>query len=117
MDELLKLKAVVRFLRNELSSDLQLQTLHTLLAIATSSEPKDNKSLEKELGQVSQAAISRNVRNLGTIMVKQKDGSHQKAGYGLIDTRPDLYETRRLASELNDDGKKLIAKLRKILKK
>jgi DNA-binding MarR family transcriptional regulator len=65
---------------------------------------------------LSQSSVSRNLKRLGVRLRQDVKGAWVDAGMGLVDTRPDLYETRKLASTLTKKGVKLMHDLQGALK-
>ena len=100
----------IQFLQNEIGKDFQAHQLMFLLELNKTDKPIDHPTLQKTLG-LSHAAVNRTCKIFGQHIAK--DGSVK--GKDWLDTRPDLYETRRLASTLNAKGKKFMKKLAAIL--
>jgi DNA-binding MarR family transcriptional regulator len=70
-------------------------------------DPITHTEIERAVG-LSQSSVSRNLKRLGVRLRQDAGGKWLDAGVGLVDTRPDLYETRRLASTLTRKGVELM---------
>ena len=107
-----KLLKVLQLIRNEISVDIPVQQIAILLLVSQR-KPNDPISMpEIKLAlNMPQGSVSRNVRMLSRF-TDSKKGSFR--GYDLVETRPDMYERRRLSVSLTEKGKKLVAKIEQI---
>lgn len=114
MEGLRTLKKVVEFIRVEVSSDLQLHQLQLLLEVALEApEPVTHYELEQKVS-ISQGAVSRNMKILGTKVARIR-GVPTQVGYELVTSRPDLYETRKLAAELTKKGQRITHNINRLM--
>lgn len=91
---------LITFVRKKIHKDFAIPQLHLFLLICEN-EGITQPELAKH-ASMPQATLSRNVRALGKSYNKE---TKQIEGYGLVDVRPDLYERRRLACFLTEEGK------------
>lgn len=103
-----RLLKVVRFLRQEIDGEMQLQQLELLLTVALQ-EGITSPELIESL-HVSNAAVSRNLK----IYSRYSDKGEEK-GHGLFELKPDMFERRRLAVFLTTRGKEVISNIEKRL--
>jgi DNA-binding MarR family transcriptional regulator len=78
-------------------------------------EPITHTEIEAAVG-LSQASTSRNMKRLGVRLRQDVNGTWVDAGMGLVETRPDAYETRKLASTLTKKGIKLMRDIEEVWK-
>lgn len=102
LETMAKFEKMIGAVRELVSPDFAISQLHLFLAVCQE-DGITQTELAKRLG-MPQATVSRNIIALGTSYNKK---TGQLGGYGLVDSRPDLYERRRLACFLTEKGKKL----------
>lgn len=96
-----KFEKMIGAVRELVSPDFAISQLHLFLAVCQE-DGITQTELAKRLG-MPQATVSRNIIALGTSYNKK---TGQLGGYGLVDSRPDLYERRRFACFLTETGEK-----------
>jgi len=112
MANLLSLETLLTIIRTELQ-EIKLHTLQVFLAIANSDEPIDSVKLMTRCS-LDQRTLNRDVTLLAVRVITDEDGNRKRTGFDLIEARPDMYETRRLAYSLTQKGKELFEKIVKI---
>lgn len=115
MRSLRMVEDVLGTVRESINYELKVHTLQVFLAIGNEVKPINSTELIQRTG-LDQRTVSRDTTQLGTRMVKQDDGSYKPSGLGLIEAKPDPYETRQLCYFLTLSGEKLMNKLNKIFK-
>lgn len=109
-----RFEEAIRFLQSELGSELQMHQLRILLMVTIGgSEGVKHNDIERALG-ISHASVSRNMQMLGLRGVTEK-GKKKMVGHGLTESKPDLWEPKKLAATLTPKGQKLVKKLTRIL--
>jgi DNA-binding MarR family transcriptional regulator len=109
-----KIDKVLAYFQEEVHNQFQLHQFRLLLLLAVRDpDPVPYDEVCKRLG-LSNAAVSRNSKQLGVHMVKGEDG-WKDVGLGLIDVRPDIYETRRNVMSLTDKGRKVMTGLNTLM--
>jgi len=116
MADLLRFETILTIVRKEVMQEIKLHTLQVFIAVANAEEPIDSVKLMKRVG-LDQRTLNRDTTVLALRMIKDADGTHKRVGFDLIEARPDMYETRRLAYSLTQKGKDLAEKLSKIQNK
>lgn len=101
-----KLQRVVEHFRTNYHIDFPLSQLAILLHTGLRGGMTMH-DLAETMG-LSQASVSRNVKQLSKYALKNEEGDWEFKGYDLVYTSPDLYEPRRLAVHLTEKGKKLL---------
>ena len=86
----------------------------TILLLVAENEGITQTELAEIMG-IPQGTVSRNVLKLSEKFVQNAKGDWRQAGYDLVETRPDIDETRRLAVYLTRKGKDVIKALKKAL--
>lgn len=110
-----KLDKVLEILQSEVHVQLQLHQLRILLMLAMRvPDPVAYADIEKAL-KLSNAAVSRNTKVMGINMQRSGKGGWVDTGLGLVEVRPDIYETRRNVIHLTDKGKALMKALEKYI--
>ena len=116
MQTLTGFRDAVRFLRQELSSDLGLQAIDILMEVKMAHpEPILHRELSTRVG-VSAATISRNVRVLGITYAKDEAGKTVEYGFKLITSGPDKFVSKQFAVEMTTKGLNFMKRLERKLK-
>ncbi|HCO19335.1 MAG TPA: hypothetical protein DIT39_07020 [Tissierellales bacterium] len=116
MADLLSLETLLNVIRKEVMQEIKLHTLQVFVAIANAGEPIDSVKLMKRCS-LDQRTLNRDVILLAVRVITDEDGTRKRTGFGLVEARPDMYETRRLAYSLTQKGKELFEKMVKIYNK
>ena len=99
-----KLADMVKYIREEINSEMPIQQLAILLEIHKS-EGITMFELGRKLG-ITPGSMSRNISALSLYMKKG-----EKKGLDLVTTRPDIHQRRRLACFLTDRGISIMAEI------
>lgn len=102
-------KKALEVVTNEVYAEIPPQQILLFLTVADK-EGITQHDLQDVLNQ-SQAAISRNVKQLSVYLEEGEHGNKVKKGYGLLDTRPDMCNRKRSAVFLTKDGQALLETL------
>ncbi len=86
------------------------------ILIAIMNEPGITQTDLGEQLNVTQASVSRNCRALSIFLDKDKHGNPIRRGHDLIEMRPDLYHTKRLACWPTPKGQQLAADIQNVFK-
>lgn len=115
MDKIRKLQKVIGILREYSGDGLEVQQIACLLEVMESDpEPMVHADIEDKVN-LSQSSVSRNMKRLSVRLRQDANGEWIDAGLGLVDARPDHYETRKLASTLTKKGAALKERLKEVL--
>ena len=103
----------VKILRDEIKEDVKVQHIQMLIKLALSSpEPVTYTDLCAAIG-TTKASISRNMKVLGSMMIQDKSGNWKDEGLGLVNVRPNPFNTREYVAELTTRGVEIMKKLDK----
>ena len=115
MDSYQKIDRVLEYLQEKIHAQFQLHQFRILLMLAARHpDPVAYADIEKRLN-LSNAAVSRNTKLMGTNMQKNKDGGWVDTGMHLVEVKPDVYETRRNIIALTGKGRKVMTGLKKLI--
>lgn len=115
MDSIRKLQRATALLRGA-AEEIEIQQIDCLLTVMRAYPEALTHSEIEDATRLSQSSVSRNMKRLGVRLRKDVKGSWLDAGWGLVETRPDPYETRKLSSRLTKKGLELRAGLVEVLK-
>jgi len=97
----------------QIFAELPLQHVMLLLAIAEEDGITQPKIADK-LGW-PQGTVSRNVKKLSVYLVESETGAKRKAGYELVEQRPDTFDRKANAVYLTPKGKKVLKEISDII--
>ena len=103
----------LRCISGVVHKDIAMPQLTILLLVAENegiSSPEISEWLD-----MPQGTVSRNVIKLSHKLVQNAKGEWRQVGYDLVETRPDIHETRRHSVYLTKKGKQVIKALKKAI--
>lgn len=103
------------YIRENIATDIPVQQMSILFTVAEMHpEPIDHPTIGERTGIV-QSSVSRHLKQLGVKMVETKSGAYARKGLQLVETIPDPYGSRRLASMLSKEGEKHVKAINAIM--
>jgi DNA-binding MarR family transcriptional regulator len=115
MKEFGKLDKALAILQTEVHIQLQLHQFRILVMLAMRDpDPVPYADIEKTLN-LSNAAVSRNTKVMGTNMQKDSRDGWVDSGLHLIEVKQDVYETRRNVIALTKKGRNLMTTIAKYI--
>lgn len=115
MDRTNKLRGLIRVLREDAGDGLEVQQVACLIEVmADHPDPITHSEIEGRVG-LAQSSVSRNMKRLSVRMRQDTNGKWIDAGLGLVDVRPDAYETRKLSASLTKKGINLMNKMKGVI--
>ena len=113
--EFVLLNRICAVIGEEIHKDVAFPQLRIFLMVCRN-QGITQTELSKNLN-MPQATVSRNVIKLGNLMVQDSKGHWKQKGYGLVEARPDIDESRRNAVYLTKKGAKVADKIAQAIKK
>ncbi len=114
--EVKNLSRVISYIRERVNPDMALSQIDLFLQVALRNDEGVTMRDMENILNVSQGAVSRNVKMLSKFFETDEKGNKVLAGYDLVTVTPDLEDRRRMALYLTDRGKEVIRDLTNLLR-
>jgi len=106
-------KKGLKVLQKEAKGDIKIQHMNMLIELALSSPEPLTYAEMQDRCDMTKASMSRNMKLLGEMMIKDKSGQWEDQGLGLVSVRMNPFNTRELIAELSEKGVQLMKQLNK----